>query len=306
MRNKHLVIVLGPTGVGKTESTIHLAKFYKSEIISSDSRQFYRELKIGTAVPSPSQLQEVTHHFIGHLHVTDYYNVSMYENQLLALLNILFRKMDIVFMTGGSGLYIDVICRGIDEFPTVTEKVREQVLQKYREMGLESLRSELKDTDPDYYAAVDLNNPSRIMKALEIFYMTGRPYSSFLSNPGKARPFNILKIGLHMDRKLLYSRIDQRVDAMIGTGLVDEARAMYRHKDTNALNTVGYKEVFRHLEGALTLEEAVILIKRNTRRYARRQITWFRKYPDIAWFSPDEPGQIIEYIRARTRQCGRD
>src|SRR4030042_3183742 len=195
MKNKHLVIILGPTGAGKTELTIHLAKIFNSEIISSDSRQFYRELKIGTDVPSADQLKEITHHFIGHLHATEYYNVSMYEKQLLTLLDILFQKMDIVFVTGGSGLYIDVICRGIDEFPTVNVKTRELVLKKYREAGLEGLRGELSTVDPSYYATVDLNNPNRIMKALEIFYMTGLPYSSYLSNPGKSRPFNILKIG---------------------------------------------------------------------------------------------------------------
>ena len=306
MRNKHLVIILGPTAVGKTELTIRLAKIYNSEIVSADSRQFYSELKTGTAVPTPAQLKEVPHHFIGHLHVTEYYNVSIYENQLLSLLEDLFKKMEVVFMTGGSGLYIDVACRGIDEFPTVTTSVRNKVLNQYREMGLENLRGDLKNIDPDYYQSVDLNNPGRIMKALEIYLMTGRPYSTFLSKPQKNRPFSILKIGLNIDRKLLYSRIDRRVDRMISAGLVDEARTVYRFKGTNALNTVGYKELFRYLEGALTLEEAIILIKRNSRRYARRQITWFRKYPDITWFSPDEQEQIIEYINTRISRNGGD
>lgn len=304
MRNKHLIIILGPTGIGKTDLTIHLAKVFNAEIISADSRQFYKELKIGTAVPSPAQLKDVPHHLIGHLCITDYYNVSMYENQLLALLDSLFQKMDIVFMTGGSGLYIDVVCKGIDDFPTVSRKIRNDVLKLYHESGLEYLREKLKETDPDYYRIVDLNNPGRIMKALEIYLMTGQPYSSFLSKPEKTRPFHIHKIGLNMDRKELYSRIEQRVDAMIDAGLVEEARQMYRFKDTNALNTVGYKELFRYLEGAISLEEAVTLIKRNSRRYARRQITWFRKDPDITWFTPKDKVQIIEFISSCTGKAG--
>ena len=301
MKNKYLVIILGPTGAGKTDLSISLALHFRSEIISADSRQFYRELRIGTAAPSPEQLRRVGHHFIGHLSVSEYFNVSMFEVRALRLLEELFGRMDIVFACGGSGLYINVLCHGIDEFPQVDPGIRETLLQRYRQQGLEGLRRELEKADPAYYGQVDLNNPGRILKALEVYYMTGTPYSAFLGRKKQERPFAIIKIGLNMDRQELYGRINRRVDSMMASGLVEEARALLPYRDTNALNTVGYKEVFRYLDGELSLGEATALIKRNSRRYARRQLTWFRKDKDIRWFSPGERDKIIDYIE---QHCG--
>ncbi len=296
MKNKHLVIILGPTAAGKTDLSVSLAGYYGSEIISADSRQFYRELRIGTAVPSPDHLQEIRHHFIGQLSVNDYFNVSMFEKQALELLDSLFKRMDLVFMCGGSGMYIDVVCHGIDEFPDIDTGIRDQLIEQYREHGLEGIRCELKRIDPGYYGTVDLNNPNRILKALEIYYMTGKPYSAFLKQEKQERTFNIIKIGLNTDRELLYERINRRVDGMIGSGLVEEAKSLEQYRHTNALNTMGYKEIFQYLDGQLSLEEAAELIKRNTRRYARRQLTWFRKDRAVKWFSPEDRGPVIEYI----------
>jgi len=296
MKNKHLVIILGPTGIGKTDLSISLAANYASEIISADSRQFYKELRIGTAAPTPEQLSEIRHHFVGQLSVNDYFNVSMFEIQALELLDTLFMKMDIVFLTGGSGLYIDVICYGIDEFPDIDQEIRDSLLKKYKEQGLESIRYELKRIDPLHYENVDLNNPNRILKALEIYYMTGKPYSDFLKQEKQERSFNIIKIGLNTDREVLYKRINRRVDGMIESGLVEEVKSLEQYRNTNALNTVGYKEVFQYLDGQLSLREATDLIRRNSRRYARRQLTWFRKDRDIKWFSPEDREHITEYI----------
>jgi tRNA dimethylallyltransferase len=296
MKNKYLVIILGPTGAGKTDLSISLALHFRSEIISADSRQFYRELRIGTAAPTDDQLRMIRHHFIGHLSVKDYFNVSMFEVRALRLLEELYSRMDIVFVCGGSGLYINVLCHGIDQFPEVDHEIRETLLQRYREQGLEGIRRELERADPLYYGQVDLNNPGRILKALEVYYMTGAPYSAFLGREKQKRPFAIIKIGLNMDRRELYERINHRVDRMMASGLVEEARSLQQYRDTNALNTVGYKEVFRYLDGELSLEEATALIKRNSRRYARRQLTWFRKDRDTRWFSPGETEKIIDYI----------
>jgi len=296
MKNKHLVIILGPTGIGKTDLSISLAANYASEIISADSRQFYKELRIGTAAPTPEQLSEIKHHFVGQLSVNDYFNVSMFEIQALELLDTLFMKMDIVFLTGGSGLYIDVICYGIDEFPDIDQEIRDSLLKKYKEQGLESIRYELKRIDPLHYENVDLNNPNRILKALEIYYMTGKPYSDFLKQEKQERSFNIIKIGLNTDREVLYKRINRRVDGMIESGLVEEVKSLEQYRNTNALNTVGYKEVFQYLDGQVSLREATDLIRRNSRRYARRQLTWFRKDRDIKWFSPEDREHITEYI----------
>jgi tRNA dimethylallyltransferase len=298
LKNKYLIIILGPTASGKTAAGIQIAKIFQTEIISADSRQFFKELKIGTAVPDIHQLKSVPHHFIQTISVQDYYNVSMYEQEVLEVLERLFSAKDIVVMVGGSGMYIDVVCRGIDDLPDIDPLVREKYQQKLKDEGIESLRFELKKLDPVYYAKTDLKNHKRILKALEISAMTGIPYSSFLTGPKKERPFKIVKIGLNPDRNELYEKINLRVDNMIKNGLIDEARSLYHIRNFNALNTVGYKEIFDYLDRKITLEQAVSLIKRNTRRYARRQMTWFNRDKSIIWFRPDDIKNIIDYIKS--------
>jgi tRNA dimethylallyltransferase len=301
LNNKYLVIILGPTASGKTDAAIQIADLFNTEIISADSRQLYKELKIGTAVPDNSQLKMICHYFIGTLSVHDYYNASMYEQDVLKTLDSLFIKKDLVIMVGGSGMYIDVICHGIDDLPSIDPVVRETLVQKIKNEGIESLRLDLKRIDPEYYSRTDLKNPKRILKGLEVYYMTGIPYSAFLSGQKKERPFKIIKIGLNPDRAELYEMINKRVDNMIKKGLVEEAKSLYGIKDCNALNTVGYKEIFDYLEGKITLEQSVSLIKRNTRRYARRQLTWFRKDKTIRWFGVTDIQDIVEYIKQEIR-----
>lgn len=299
MKSKYLIIIAGPTAVGKTAVAIATARHFGTEILSADSRQFYREMKIGTAMPSPGQLAEVRHHFIGHRSVQEYYNASLYESEAVNLLTVLFERYDIVVMAGGSGMYIDAVCHGIDDLPAVNALVRENLKSAFQQKGIDWLRSKVKESDPVYYEQVDRNNPKRLLKALEINAMTGRPYSSFLTRQHKARNFNILYTGLNMERKMLYDNINNRALTMIREGLVEEAKALLPFRNLNALNTVGYKEIFDHLEGKTTLEEAVDLIKRHTRQYARRQLTWFRRNPDIRWFTPDEQKDLIGYITER-------
>ncbi len=301
LKNKYLVIILGPTASGKTDAAIQIAELFNTEIISADSRQLYKEMKTGTAVPDESQLKRIRHHLIGTQSIHDYYNASIYEQDVLKILDSLFIKNDIVIMVGGSGMYIDVICHGIDDLPAIEPAVRETLEQRIKNEGIESLRFELQRIDPEYYSRTDLKNPKRILKALEVHYMTGIPYSAFLSGHKKERPFKIIKIGLNSDRKELYERINERVDKMIEKGLFEEAKSLYRHKDCNALNTVGYKEIFDYLVGKLNLEQSVSLIKRNSRRYARRQLTWFRKDKTIRWFGAADIKAIVEYIRQETR-----
>ena len=296
MKQKHLVIIVGPTAVGKTPVAIALAKHFNTEIISADSRQIYREMKIGTAIPSAQQLAAVRHYFIGNRSVQEYYNASIFENEVIELLNRLFSQHDIVIMTGGSGMYVDAVCSGIDDFPTVNAVVRENLKSTFMQKGIEWLRSQVKESDPVYYAQVDIDNPKRLLKALEIITMTGLPYSSFLTKQKKERDFGIIQIGLTIERKILYSNINRRVDNMIRDGLVEEVKQLFPFRKLNALDTVGYKEIFDHLEGKITLEKAVDLIKRHSRQYARRQLTWFRKNKDIRWFEPDEQSAIISYI----------
>ncbi len=295
-KTKVLVVISGPTAVGKTATAIAIARHFGSEIISADSRQIYREMRIGTAVPSPEELATVKHHFIQTKSIFDYYNAYLYETEVLELLPELFRRMNPVVMAGGSGLYIDAVCHGIDDIPTVDPAVRQQILELYEREGLEGLQRRLQEVDPDYYAQVDLHNPKRLLKALEISVQSGRPYSSFLTRTPKERPFRILKIGLNLPREELYDRINRRVVKMIDEGLVEEARSLLPHRRVNALNTVGYKEIFDHLEGKLSLDEAIERIQANTRKYARKQLTWFRKDPKTKWFRPDETKKIIEWI----------
>jgi tRNA dimethylallyltransferase len=296
--NNFLIVLLGPTGVGKTDISIEIAKHFKSEIISADSRQFFREMKIGTAVPTELQLKTIKHHFIRFLSIKDYYSSSLFERDVLALLPELFSKNNLVLMSGGSGMYIDSVCHGIDDIPDVDPSVREKYLIRYTEEGIDGLRSDLKLLDPEHYVKVDLNNHKRIIRALEICDTAGKPYSSFLKKQRKGRDFGIIKIGLERPRDILYKRINSRVDAMIRMGLEDEAKQLYGFRNHNALNSVGYKEFFDVFDGKITTEKAIELIKRNSRRYAKRQITWWGKDKEIKWFQPGQIKEIIEFIAA--------
>jgi tRNA dimethylallyltransferase len=294
--NNTLIVLLGPTGVGKTDLSIELAGHFSNEIISCDSRQFYSEMKIGTAVPSDNQLKEIPHHFIRFISVKDHYSASLFERDVLNLIPTLFQKSNYIIMTGGSGLYIDVVCNGIDSIPDVDPAIREKYMKKYNEEGIESLRVELKLFDPAHYNIVDLKNYKRILRALEICETTGYPYSSFMKREKRKREFKIIKIGLNIERKELYERINNRVDKMIESGLEDEVRSLTDLKNYNALNTVGYKEFFDFFEKKISYEETVRLIKRNSRRYAKRQLTWWARDNEIVWFNSNNKNEIIEYI----------
>jgi len=294
--SKTLIIIIGPTAIGKTALSIEVATHFHTEIISADSRQIFRELQIGTAIPSSQELHTVKHNMIQNHSIHEYYNASQFEIEALQIIQTLFETNDVVVMTGGSMLYIDAVCDGIDDLPTIDPDVRFDVISKYEKEGIDSLRIELKKIDPEYYQEVDLKNHKRIMHAIEIFYMTGKKYSSLRNNTKKVRDFNILKIGLDTDRKKVHATINQRVDQMIERGLVEEARSVYPFKKLNSLNTVGYKELFYYFDNLITLEEAIDLIKRNTRRYARRQLTWFRRDPAITWFQPGNTEDIINFL----------
>jgi len=294
--NNILIVLLGPTGVGKTDISIDLAAHFNTEIISADSRQFFIEMRTGTAVPSVHQLNKIKHHFIQFLSVEDYYSASMFEIDVLDLLPQLFSKNKIVLMTGGSGLYIDAVCSGIDDIPDVDPAARIRYISRYKEEGIEGLRVALKLLDPVHYNKVDLNNHKRIIRALEICDTTGRPYSSFLNKKKRERDFMIIKIGLERPRDELYYRINSRVDDMVEAGLEEEALALIKFRNLNALNSVGYKEFYEYFDGKISKEKAVELIKRNSRRYAKRQITWWSKDMSINWFHPEQVEGIIEYI----------
>lgn len=296
IRMDTLIIVLGPTGVGKSDISIQLAKHYHTEIISADSRQFFRELSIGTAVPSADDLRMVPHHFIQTKSIHEYYNVSEYETEALQLIGELFKRINPVVLTGGSMLYVDTICNGIDDIPTVDPEIRGEVIGWYEKNGIDALRQRLLEVDPEYYQIVDLNNPKRMLHAIEIHQMTGLPITSFRKKTIKERPFHIIKVGINQDRKILYERINQRVLKMMDAGLLEEAKAVYPHRKLNSLNTVGYKELFSYLDGDCTLEEAIDLIQRNTRRYARKQLTWFRRDQQIEWFEPNQISEIVDFV----------
>ena len=283
MANKELIVIAGPTAVGKTAFAIKLAKKYQTEIISADSRQFYRELKIGTAAPTEEELTSAPHHFIGNLSIHDYYNVSIYEQEALKLIRQLFEKHDKVIAVGGSGLYIDALCYGIDELPDADEQLRRKIKQKFAEEGIAYLQREVKRLDPDFYEIADINNPKRLQRALEVCLATGKTYSSLRKNKRKSREFMIRKYVLNMERERLYERINLRVDQMMEAGLLKEVRSLIPYRTLNALNTVGYKELFRYFDGEISLEQAVTDIKTNSRRYAKRQITWFKRYDDFEW-----------------------
>lgn len=297
MQTPTLIVLIGPTGVGKTELSLKIAENYHTEIISADSRQLYADLKIGTAAPTREQQERVRHHFVGTLQLTDYYSAAQYEADVLNTLNQLFQIHPVVLLTGGSMMYVDAVCKGIDDIPTVDRETRELMIHRYETEGLERLCAELKLLDPEYYNIVDLKNPKRVVHALEICYMTGKTYTSFRTRSNKKRPFHILKIGLKRDREELYERINRRVDQMIDEGLVKEARSVYPYRHLNSLNTVGYKEIFNYLDGTWTLPFAIEKIKQNSRIYSRKQMTWFKRDADIAWFHPDETDKIEAYIQ---------
>ena len=297
-----LIVILGPTGVGKSDLSVEIASHFNSEIISADSRQFYREMKIGTAVPSEAQMRRVRHHFIRFLSVTEYFSSSLFERAVLELLPSLFKENNIAVMTGGSGMYIDAVCNGIDDIPDINPLVRDKYNLKFKTEGIESLRAELRLIDPDYYSTVDLRNHKRIIRALEIFESTGRRYSEFLTNKRAERDFIIIKIGLKRDREDLYWRINKRVDEMVSCGLEDEAGKLLDQKDLNPLKSVGYREFFDFFDGKTTREKTIELIKRNSRRYAKRQMTWWSRDREIVWFSPDQIQEIIGYINGRTSE----
>lgn len=291
-----LIVLIGPTGVGKTELSLSIAEHFNTCIVSSDSRQLYADLKIGTAAPTPEQLARVKHHFVGTLQLTDYYSAAQYEAEVMSKLEELFQKNDVVVLTGGSMMYVDAICKGIDDIPTVDKDTRELMMQKYEMEGLERLCAELKLLDPEYYQIVDLKNPKRVIHALEICYMTGKTYTSFRTQSTKERPFRIIKIGLTRDREELYERINLRVDEMMKEGLLEEAKSVYEYKHLNSLNTVGYKEIFQYLDGEWTLDFAIEKIKQNSRIYSRKQMTWFKRDKDITWFHPDQQTEIMNHI----------
>ncbi len=293
---KTLVVLAGPTAVGKTTCGIEIANHFGTEIISADSRQIYRETTIGTAVPSRSELARVPHHFIQTISITESYNASKYEYQVLDLLNVLFKKVDMVLMVGGSGLYIDAVCQGIDDLPPVDPELRNSLLNRFEKEGLQPLTDELLKNDPVSYYRLDLKNHMRVLKALEVTIQTGKPYSSFLSATHKNRPFKIFRIALDMEREMLYDRINQRVEMMMKSGLLGEVEQLQHLRGYTAMKTVGYRELFRYLDGEVPLEEAVDLIKRNTRKYARKQLTWFRKKNLYLWLSPENTKQIIHRI----------
>lgn len=295
---KYLIVITGPTGIGKSKTGILLAKHFHSEIISADSRQIFKEMTIGTAVPTKEELSEVRHHFIHSHSVSENYNASRYETEAIELIEKLFVSNNILFLVGGSMLYIDAICKGIDEIPDIPAEIRESVTNQYKTEGLESIRLQLKKLDPEYYQTVDLKNHARIIHALEVCLLTGKTYSSFRLNRNKQRSFKIIKIGLNCDREKLHNKINNRVDQMIAHGLEKEARNLFHLRDLSSMNTVGYRELFDYFDGTITEDQAIELIKRNSRRYARKQITWFRNDPDVKWFEPKEYDEIKSYIEA--------
>lgn len=294
-----LIVITGPTAVGKTALCLGIAKHYDIPIINADSRQIYRDMRIGTASPTESQLEEVKHFLVGKLNLTDYYSASMFEQDVLEILKQQFSGPDsknIALLTGGSMMYIDAVCNGIDDIPTIEDEVRENLKKRLEQEGLERLCEELRLLDPEYYNIVDQKNTRRVIHGLEICYQTGKTYTSFRKRDKKERPFNIIKIALNREREELYSRINKRVDQMIEEGFIDEARSLYGLRELNSLNTVGYKELFDHFDGIYSLEEAIERIKGNTRRYARKQLTWFKRDPEVKWFHPDNVDEIINYI----------
>lgn len=299
MSTKHLIVIVGPTGSGKSDLAIEIAERYGAPIISTDSRQFYRGIPIGTAQPDAEQLQRVEHHFIASHDLKQEFNCGAYETEALAKLEELYRKHDVVVAVGGSGLYIKALCEGMDSLPEAEPELREELARRLRSEGLESLCEELRQRDPAYYEEVDRNNPARVLRALEVCISTGLPYSSMRTGEKRQRPFDIIKLGIDMERERLYERINRRVDVMMQMGLEQEARAVYHLRELNSLQTVGYREMFDYFDGTISRDEAIELIKRNSRRYAKRQMTWFRRDEEIKWVDTANKQIIKEYLDSK-------
>ena len=293
---KNLIVILGPTAVGKTDLSIMCAERYASPIISCDSRQMYKGMCIGTAAPDSKLLNRVKHYFIGNLELTDYYSAAIFEEEFMTLSSSLFKEHDTLVMCGGSMMYIDAVCNGIDEIPTITDEIREKAVSDYNEFGLEALCNELQERDPELYNTIDLKNHKRVIHAIEVCRQTGRPFSELRTNTKKDRPFNIIKIGLNIERELLFERIAKRTEQMITDGLIEESKTLLPYRHLNSLNTVGYKEIFAYFDGVFSLEEAIEKIKRNTRVYAKKQLTWFKRDKDIKWFNPTDYEGVFNYI----------
>ena len=294
MKNKTLIVITGPTGVGKTEATLRIAEHFNVPVINADSRQIFSEIPIGTAAPTAEQQQRVQHYFVGNHHLEDYYSASLYEQEVLNIINN--QHAPISLLSGGSMMYIDAVCNGIDDIPTIRPEIREEMMRRLETEGLEQMCKLLRELDPEHWEIVDRNNPRRVIHALEICIQTGKTYTSFRTNTIKERPFNIIKIGLNRDRDELYSRINQRVLDMIEEGMIEEALQVYPKRTLNSLNTVGYKELFEYLDGLTTLDEAIFKIQSNTRKYARKQLTWYKKDVAFQWFNPDNIEEILNYI----------
>ena len=298
---KTLIVVVGPTAIGKTSLAIQLAKFYQTEIISADSRQFFKEMNIGTAKPTIEELAEVPHHFINSNSIKNLFSTGDFEVQAIKKIEELFKKHDIVILVGGSGLYIDAVCKGLDDLPEIDLTIREKLNNELAEKGITQIKNQLAELDPEYFAKVDQANPQRMIRGLEVVLSTGKKLSSLLTANKKIRPFNIIKIGLNTDRTLLYERINHRVDLMIEDGLLAEVESLLPYKQYNALNTVGYAELFDYLDGKIDLENAVEMIKQNTRRFAKRQLTWFRRDESTIWFEPNQNEEIIDFLKNKLK-----
>ncbi|WP_452223042.1 tRNA (adenosine(37)-N6)-dimethylallyltransferase MiaA [Lacinutrix chionoecetis] len=299
-QNKYLIAVVGPTAIGKTTLSIKLANYFKTEILSADSRQFYKEMQIGTAAPTPEELSQAKHHFIHHKSITDNYNVGAFEKDALATLNTLFTKHNVVIMVGGSGLYVDAVTKGLDYFPEIEAHIREDLNNTLKSNGLETLQLQLKKLDPASYNTIAIDNPQRVIRALEICIGSGKPYSSFLKKDKNKRRFKTITVGLTADREIIYNRINERVDIMMAEGQLDEAKSLINKQELNALNTVGYKELFAYFKGEYTLAFAIEEIKKNTRRFAKRQLTWFKRNENINWFDyKTDVAQIISKLESK-------
>jgi len=294
LKNKTLIVITGPTGVGKTEATLRIAEHFNVPVINADSRQIFSEIPIGTAAPTAEQQLRVQHYFVGNHHLEDYYSASLYEQDVLNIINS--QHTPISLLSGGSMMYIDAVCNGIDDIPTILPEIREEMMKRLEAEGLEQMCNLLRELDPEHWKIVDRNNPRRVIHALEICIQTGKTYTSFRSNTIKDRPFNIIKVGLNRDRDELYNRINQRVLDMIEEGMIEEALQVYPKRTLNSLNTVGYKELFEYLDGLTTLDEAIFKIQSNTRRYARKQLTWYKKDTAFQWFNPDNIEEILNYV----------
>lgn len=297
MESKYLIVLAGPTASGKTATAIKLAKAFDAEIISADSRQFYKELSIGTAAPTAEDLAQVKHHFVHNLSIYDKYDVADYEKDVLSYLKEYFKTKNVAIMTGGSGLFIDAVCNGLDSIPDISDEIRNKVTKMFEEGGIEALQKEVERVDNDYFQIVDKQNPRRLQRALEVYYQTGRPYSTFRQRNVAKRDFDIIKLAILWDRDKLIERINKRVDLMMQQGLLDEVKTMYPKRHLNSLNTVGYKELFDYLDGKCTLEQAVEQIKINTRQYAKRQMTWLRKRNDYQWFTAEQTDDMVAYVK---------